>query len=189
MDASLALAVEQENPSPIEDVAVRLADEGMPVRAIARATHLRSDQVYEALRDAITRGVIVEMPRDDWPAGSIRALRNPFSDTPFEQEDALKIACARFFKATPLEAAMLVVLLKRNEVTKDQLHTVIEQNRRGEGREATDPKMVDVLICKLRKKLRVHEIEITTMWGMGYLITPEHRDLVVRMLCGVPNNS
>jgi DNA-binding response OmpR family regulator len=170
-------------PEPVSDtfaVAVRLADEGIPVRAIARATHLPSEDVYEALREAILRGSIVDMPRDDWPPGNSRSQRSVFNGTPLEQEQALKCACARFFKTSPLEAAMLALMLKRTEVTKQQLHLTIEENRLG--KEQTDPKMVDVMICKLRKKLKLHDVEIETMWGIGYLISSAHRERAIQKL-------
>lgn len=175
-------------PDPNSDafaVAVRLADEGIPVRAIARATHLASDEIYEALRDAISRGSIVDMPRDDWAPGSGRSQRSVFNGTPLEQEQALKCACARYFKASPLEAAMLGLMLKRTEVTKQQLHAIIEENRLG--KEQTDQKMVDVMICKLRKKLKPHEIEIETMWGIGYLISTAHRERAIHKLLAAVN--
>lgn len=179
-----ALAPAQPDPAIqpfVEAVAVRLADEGIPVRAIARATHLPSDQVYEALRDAIAQGLIVEMPRDDWPAGTSRSSRSPISGTHLDNDERLKCACTRYFKASPLEAAMLALILKRDEVTKEQLHTVIEQGR-GPGREPTEIKMVDVMICKLRKKLTSHDIEIKTMWGLGYFMTRQSRDRAVALL-------
>lgn len=164
-------------------VAVRLADEGIPVRAIARATALPSEEIYSTLRDAIARGSIVEIPRDDWPPGSARSARSAFTGTLLEQEQHLKTACARFFKASPMEAAMLACMLRRNEVTKEQLHNTIEQNRPGDGaKEPTDPKIVDVMICKLRKKLRLHDLEIKTMWGMGYLMSAAHREKATQLL-------
>lgn len=180
-----SLSVVQPDPSVeplLCTVAVRMADEGIPVRAIARATRLPADRIYEELNRAAAAGSILEVPKDDWPAGSNRASRNIFQGTPLEQEDALRIACARYFKATPLEAAMLAVLLKRTETTKAQLHAIIEQNRPGENREETDPKMVDVMICKLRKKLRPHDIEIETMWGTGYFIASPFRDRAIMIL-------
>jgi len=162
-------------------VAVRMADEGIPVRAIARATQLPSDEVYEALRDAISRGFIVEMPRDDWPTNTARGTRSPFSGTHLDNEEALKCACTRYFKASPLEAAMLALMLKRDEVTKEQLHTVIEQNR-DPGKDPTEIKMVDVMICKLRKKLKTHELEVKTMWGLGYYMPRSARERATALL-------
>ena len=33
-----------------------------------------------------------------------------------------------------------------------------------------DPKILDVIVCKLRRVLRPHGVEITTVWGSGYYI-------------------
>jgi two-component system cell cycle response regulator CtrA len=160
-----------------------MADEGIPVRAIARAIGTPSNDVYFILRDALAAGTIVEMPRDDWPVGTARSARVVFNGTILEKDEDLKIACARFFKASPLEAAMLTLMLRRDHVTKNQLHSVIETNRaNGQGKEATDPKMVDVLICKLRKKIKPHDIFIETMWGMGYTISKQCREHAVQVL-------
>lgn len=164
-------------------VAIRLADEGIPVRAIARAIHLPSDEVYDVLREAILQGTIVDMPRDDWPPGTSRHQRVVTNGTIFDDEDVLKGHCARFFKASPLEAAILAHLLKRDQSSKQQLHAVVENNRPGDrNKEQTDPKMVDVMICKLRKKIRLHEILIETMWGTGYLIPLPMRQHAITLL-------
>lgn len=165
-------------------VAIRLADEGVPVRAIARAVKLPSDEVYDLLRDALAAGSIVEIPKDDWPPGSARTGRTAFNGTPLDTDDSLKLACARVFRTTRMESAILAVMLKRNEVTKNQLHVVIEQNRATEGRDETDPKMVDVVICHLRKKLRKFDLKIETVWGIGYLIPVSDRERATALLCG-----
>jgi Transcriptional regulatory protein, C terminal len=182
-----------EEPSPqlppdttLTAVAVRLADEGIPVRAIARALHIPSSDIYDMLRDARELGHLIDLPKDDWPPGSARDARVVFAGTSLEQEEDLRIACAKVFKATPLEAAMLARMLRREQVTKEQLHCVVEQNRATQGQGATDPKIVDVLICKLRKKLRPYELSIETMWGIGYLVPPADRDRAVKtLLAGV----
>ena len=176
-------------PPALAGVAIRMADEGIPVRAIARATRVPSSDVYEVLRDALAAGSIVEIPKDDWPIGSQRSERTAFNGTPLEDEEALKFACARCFKATKLEAALLAVMIRRNEVTKQQLHIVIEQNRQTEGRDETDPKMVDVLICHLRKKLKAKNLSIETVWGIGYLIPVADRERAIAMLNGLPGGA
>lgn len=163
-------------------VAVKLADEGIPVRAIARTTAIPSDELYLYLREAIDMGALIEMPRDDWPIGTGRHDRTVFAGSPLEQDLALKHACARYFRTSPIEAAMVAFLLKRTEVTKAQLHQVIEQNRPKGRDEPTEEKIVDVMICKLRKKLKIHGIIIETMWGMGYLIPKEHRQNAINLL-------
>src|SRR5579862_8433162 len=188
MDASLVEVSDNEQPHPSTDhhwatistaVAVRLADEGIPVRAIARVLAIPSDTIYEMLRTARDQGKLIEMPKDDWPPGSNRRARAVFTGTPLEQEEALVSACARFFKASPLEAAMLATMLRRDQITKERLHTVIEQNRPTQGQVPVDVKMVDVMICKLRKKLRAHGINVETIWGIGYLMSSADRDRTV----------
>lgn len=179
-----ALSVVDQDPSiqPFaEAVAIRMADEGIPIRAIARTTRLPPEDVYEVLKDAVARGAIIDLPKNDWPPGSYRDTRTAFNGTPLEQDEALKVACARCFKATRLEAAILAVMLRRNEVTKQQLHLVIEQSR-PEGREETDPKMVDVIICHIRKKLKKWDLAIETIWGIGYLIPAPDRERAVAVL-------
>jgi len=177
-----AIAAVEPAPSPTA-IAVRLADEGIPVRAIARSLHIPSADLYELFKEAVQAGTILELPKDDWPPGTTRHQRSPFNGSPLEDDNALKCACARFFKCSPLEAVMLAAMLKRNEVTKQQLHHVIEQNRPGDpARDETDVKMVDVMICKLRKKLKPHDIHIETMWGLGYLISARSRDIAIGLL-------
>jgi hypothetical protein len=183
-----ALSVVEPHPSirpATEAIAIRMADEGIPIRAIARTTRLPSTELYSVLQDAVMRGVIVELPKDDWPTGNTRASRsNAFLGTPLEEDDELKVACSRCFKATRLEASILALMLKRTEVTKDQLHLAIEQNRPEEKSrlDPTDPKMVDVIICHLRKKLKTFGLAIETVWGIGYLISTEQRERAMQML-------
>jgi hypothetical protein len=163
-------------------IATRLADEGVPVRAIARCLKVPGEELYTALKEAIDEGVIVELPKDDWPPGSTRRNRNLLSGTPLDSDDALKFSCARVFKATRLETVVLSVLVRRNEATKQQIHHAIEQNRPGEGAEETDVKMVDVVICKLRRKLKEYNLKIDTVWGTGYLMPADDRARAIELL-------
>src|SRR5437899_188825 len=98
MTAALVVAPEPDPALSVHAVAVRLADEGIPVLVIARATRLPSTEVYQALRDAISRGSILEMPHDDWPPNSLRSNRLTLIGTPLDTEEALKCACTRYFK-------------------------------------------------------------------------------------------
>jgi hypothetical protein len=81
---------------------------------------------------------------------------------------------------TKLMASFMMVLLKREEADKAVLHRVIEAQRasrtsRPDSTEETDPKMVDVVICNLRKKLKPYGLTIQTLWGHGYYIDAEGR--------------
>ena len=52
-------------PDPEAPIAVRLANEGVPVRAIARSLLHPSENVRLAIQEAIDVGTITSMPRDD----------------------------------------------------------------------------------------------------------------------------
>src|SRR3954465_15888923 len=60
---------------PAVDFAIRLADEGVPLRAIARATKIPSEELRTALEEARDDGRLIELPRDDWPPGFPRDQR------------------------------------------------------------------------------------------------------------------
>ena len=57
------------------DIALYLAIEGVPIRAIARATHIPSSELREKLLDAQSDGRLLELPHDDWPPGFPRDQR------------------------------------------------------------------------------------------------------------------
>lgn len=171
-------------PEPFFSVAVALADEGVPVAAIARSVHLPSDEVRSALREAISEGRIVEMPRDDWPPNLRRVDRLPGAGQTYTDEQ-LSTYCRRLFQLTALEATVLVPLVKRDEASKASLHAAIQAGRATRAHaevEETDPKMVDVVIHKLRRKLSPHGVEIKTLWAKGYFMDRTMRRLVFDML-------
>jgi len=40
------------------------------------------------------------------------------------------------------------------------------------------PKIIDVLVCKMRTRLKPHGIEIETVWGRGYRLTRQMRERI-----------
>lgn len=50
-------------------------------------------------------------------------------------------------------------------VTKDAIMSVLYRN---EAKDEAEIKIVDVFLCKLRKKLAPFDIGIETIWGVGY---------------------
>lgn len=183
-----AIAPDNLEPQPlmaivtITQAAVRLADEGIPVRAIARSLKTPSDEIYDILKDAVLTGTLIELPVDDWPPGSKRSKRHALQGTPLEDEETFQFACVRAFKVTRLEVSVLSLLLKRAQATKEQLHHAIKQTRPGENRDEIDPKIVDVVICHMRKKLKDHKIRIETVWGLGYLIPTADREKALALI-------
>lgn len=75
---------------------------------------------------------------------------------------------------TGQESAVFGVLVNRPLATKDAVMAALY---RSIGRDEAEPKIVDVFICKMRKKLKPFGIEIRTIWGQGYALpeTLRHR--------------
>lgn len=182
----LADEVATDEPPEIDPalatIAVRLADEGIPVGAIARGLKVPSSDLYNHLNLALVDGKIIELPKSDWPAGSSRAQRAIFAGTILDNEDIVRSLCIRLFKVTRQQGAVLAIMLKRLELTKAQIHTILQENRPSISREPTDQKMVDVVIFHIRKKIKPHGLGIETVWGTGYLITPKHREAAIKLL-------
>lgn len=179
------MAVHATIPQPplkiisLEEAAIRLADEGVPVRAIARSTRMAGEELYDVLKQAVDDGKLIELPKDDWPPGSKRAGRNssqsPLLNLP---DDTLRLACTQVFGVTRIQSAVVVAILRRPELTKDQIHNVIEAARKP-GSEPTQLKMIDVVVCHVRKRFKEHHITLDTIWGIGYAMRPEERAKVL----------
>lgn len=160
-------------------IARRAANEGIPIAAIARVLQKPFDLIAANLRRDHSLGLIGEVPRPDWPGAEKWDARMPTVPRTANIED-MEFACRQFFKLTRLEAGFLVVLLRYACAEKAQLHAVIETQRterplQPDTHEVTDQKMVDVMICKLRKKLANAGFDgtVQTSWGKGYYIEPE----------------
>jgi DNA-binding winged helix-turn-helix (wHTH) protein len=174
--------------APIKTVVANAANEGIPVAAIARIVSHPFGDVMEVLQDAKDVGTIVEIPRSDWPPGTKIAERGPC----LPADADLQFHCHKVFKLTTLEASFLVVLLKHSHATKARLHHIVEQQRMARASqpdESTDQKMVDVMICKLRKKLKKVDpaLVIETIWGGGYHIEAPVKPLFLKHLSGEPH--
>lgn len=68
--------------------------------------------------------------------------------------------------------AQLVVLLRNKSpgyATKQGLMDQMYAFRLGD--DEPEIKIIDVYVCKLRKKLALHEITIDTVWGRGYAMS------------------
>jgi hypothetical protein len=179
---------------------VRSAAEGIPVAAIARATHLPYDKVLCYLKRALKLGAISEIPRADWPQAQNERGPSATRSPPSKKSTPCLVATSRspedteflarhIFHLTNLEAGFLVVLLRCLFAEKEKLHAVIELQRshrplRPLQQEVTDPKMVDVMICKLRKKMNAIDLAfvIRTSWGKGYFLDQSVKDGIYRML-------
>lgn len=164
--------------------AVALADEGIPVRAIARSLKIPGEDVYDLLNEALAEGRLFELPKDDWPPGKKRSQRAQSENTILSRSDeVLRMGCSSRFKMTRLQAAVFVALLRRPELSKEHIHNAIESIRPN-ANAPTDLKMVDVVVCHIRKKLKLLDPtwSIVTVWGIGYSLLPAAREQALGLL-------
>lgn len=171
----------------LNSVLVRLADEGIPVRAIARGLQIPSEDVREILGEAVDAGDLLAVPKDDWPPLVAREDRVP---AVLEQlnDEVLILHTGYCFGVTRMQSAVLLQFLRRREVTRDFLHAVLEGQRAGREpapRWRGGEPNVNVVLWALRRKLKPyfngHQVIVTVM-GQGYLMVPEYRRRANEML-------
>lgn len=73
------------------------------------------------------------------------------------------------FGLSPSEARLFGFLLKVERANKARLMSALYFQRIDAEPEI---KIIDVYVCKLRKKLQPYGIEVSTLWGQGYYLTP-----------------
>lgn len=173
-------------------IVVNAANEGIPVASIARILATPFEAVHEVLKDALAHGSIIEIPRSDWTPGTRVAERLPVTAQTTDAD--LAFLCKKAFRITSLECGFLMAMLKARQIEKARLHNIIEQHRMARqaqpnALEATDPKMVDVIVCKLRKKLKTVDkgFTIETIWGGGYYIEAEVKQKIMAHANGEPD--
>jgi hypothetical protein len=157
---------------------INLAYEGVPQRAIARALELPANEVGEVVAEAVARGIIVGPSESEWPQGS-RAPRHPaFAGPPIDEGTLL--AAAQSLALTKTQAALFLALVRRKFCTNEILHSIVESRRRST---PTDRKIVSVMICSIRKRLR-GRYTIQTVQGTGYFIQDDDRRRAAKYLLG-----
>lgn len=170
---------------PFARVAVQLADEGVPIKAIVRSLDTDRDEVREVLRNAVREGYIVEMPREDWPAGTPRSKRVPLHNRKnigsIRDDSAEYLVLMRVFKTTLQQSKVLLKLIRRDECTKEVLHSAVTLDRASID-EVTDIKIIDVIICNLRKKLKPFDIVVDTIHSCGYSMPNESRQKALELI-------
>ena len=166
-------------PVLLDAAVVRAADEGVPILALKRIFTVCGvgPDIRALCRAAMASGRLVSMPTEDWPALVPRAARYPMVRPHVlgEDDNELIIKMARAFKTTKLESRVLMVVLRRGQTSREMLHDAVEFNR-GNPADETDIKIVDVVVCKLRKKLLPWGLLLHTVHSIGYDMTDAHRE-------------
>ncbi len=83
------------------------------------------------------------------------------------------------FGFTGAEARLFGLLTRVELVTKEKAMFALYATRIDAEPEI---KIIDVFVCKMRKKLEPYKIEINTVWGQGYRLSPETKARVRQML-------
>ena len=83
------------------------------------------------------------------------------------------------WRLTPAETRVFGVLVNREIATKEAVMATLYSARAGDEADV-EPKIVDVFICKIRKKLKPFGQQIQTVWGQGYTLDEDARALYRR---------
>lgn len=157
-------------PKPTERIAVRMAREGVPVQVISRTLQLPADRVDLILQRALDTGALRALPARDWAVDTEAAARECGGDdgsTFGPPEDILPFVPALMveFDIPRAPAIGLAMLMERRFCARTELYRAVARSG------ASDPKTLDIAICRLRPRLQPHGLEIVTHYGVGYEIT------------------
>lgn len=73
---------------------------------------------------------------------------------------------------TASEARVMGVLISREFATKNAIMAALYRDL---ARDEAEAKIVDVFICKMRKKVAPFGVTVLTIWGEGYRLPPDQR--------------
>ena len=119
-------------------------------------------------------GEVIELVTAALQQGHLAALRTLAALPRHSKAEALTAACSRQFGLTHTESLALIKLLQFEHVTKRDLHSTMAPTSGING--------VNVLVCKLRRKLGHFGIRIVTLHGQGYRIEKTDRDSIRKLI-------
>lgn len=97
-----------------------------------------------------------------------------------EEQLGMRLEAPLVLGLTGQETRIFGMLLKRDILTKDAGMLTLYGHRNA-GEEA-EPKIVDVFVCKMRKKLAPFGITIETHWGAGWSMPAEAKAIARALL-------
>ena len=153
------------------DIVIRLANEGVPVQAIARATGWAYAELHAELQAAQADGHLVAIPCVDWPAGYSRdakLLHLTRQIAPPNNRADLQDTIRRVFELSERPAQILLLLLQQPQVSRERIAQMTEAA-------AGISNVTSVHMSYLRHKLKKFGLEVQTMYGYGYRMLPEHQ--------------
>lgn len=97
-----------------------------------------------------------------------------------QQQLGHRIAIPTCLRLTVTEQRLLARLYASDEANKEQLLDAVVGDRLDI--DAPEIKIVDVFICKIRRKLTGWGIEILTLWGRGYTLPATSRARLAELM-------
>lgn len=97
-----------------------------------------------------------------------------------EETLGIRIETPLVLRLTGQEAKVFGILFKRELVTKVQALDVLYGHLPEQ--DEAEIKIVDVFVCKMRKKLKPFEIDIETVWGQGYRMPAQSKAIAAALL-------
>jgi DNA-binding response OmpR family regulator len=165
----------------LQDIAIRMANEGVPLRVIARVTQQPSADVRVQLETARARGYLIEIPCEDWPAGYPREHRLlELARLEERNRRVVQTAVRAVFNLAPVEVPMLLLLLANDEVPR---HRLVAACRRESEEAGTDSALtVTANMYRLRGRLKPFGLSIKMLYGYGYSMPAAHRRTALGMI-------
>lgn len=93
-------------------------------------------------------------------------------------EASLVATLCLIFKLTPAEGRALVKLLKYDHTTKAEIHAAIADD----DNPPTGARIVSVVIYQIRRKLARHNVQISTIWRLGFRLDKNSRDIIRKLV-------
>lgn len=164
------------------DVVTVFARQDIALATIARAMALPLDRVRGMCRRAHESGELQMIPADtsdDRRHALLVELTNVRAQLDDAREQIRQLMTQKESVAESLvgvagltrsESKVVTTIAKFGRATKTSIYHALY----GGNDEDRDPKIVDVLVCKVRQKLKRHDIEIKTVWGTGYTMDAEN---------------
>jgi hypothetical protein len=154
---------------------VRMAREGIPLKAMARIFMRSYEEVVTSAEGLLVCGEIAELPKVDWH----QEVRIKATHQPYLWDDRVRISA--LLGCTRQEADLLARLLRAGNLDHEQLARQVP--RRAYGSEEKDYRIrsLRVVLCRLRKRLPKN-IKIETSFGAGLSMSDESRDRLLALL-------
>jgi hypothetical protein len=167
------------------DVVIAFARYGTSIDTMARALTTIPQTVEGICRRAVESGELSAMPpkspaeirssiqtevihlREEVTTLNAR-IREMRGIEPGSAEDFVTIA-----KLTPSEAMLVSQIVKHGKASKQRLYHSLYGDRPNPD-DTPEPKIIDVLIHKIRRKFEPVGLKIETIWAWGYSMSPEH---------------